>query len=224
MTPPRVLNRHRDTIPPEAVYVGRGTAFGNPYTHRRGSHSAPYLVATRDAAIQAFATALFAQPTLLLHVREALRGRDLVCSCTPAPCHADILLRVANGFAVAIVGSREFPHLDWVEHGVSDMAPGTLMVSGNARGVDRTAEKAARRRGDLLVVSLPADWNGPHGKLAGFARNADIVRFADRVVAYWDGKSRGTKHTIDIATQQGKPVLVVQPDGSEHLLNCGGFV
>jgi hypothetical protein len=58
----------------------------------------------------------------------------------------------------------------------------------------------------------PALWD-VYGKSAGYRRNADIVKAADRIVAFWDGKSSGTKHTIKLAKQAGKPVEIHYPDG-----------
>lgn len=79
-------------------------------------------------------------------------------------------------------------------------------MSGGARGVDIIAERAARAR-DLSTHIIFADWT-KHGKSAGYRRNVAIVAVAHRVVAFWDGQSRGTKHTVDIARKAGKPVDV----------------
>lgn len=81
---PRVLNRRTDDIPADAVYVGRGSPWGNPYKMGRDG--------SRTAVINKFK--LYVLEDLDL---EALRGRDLVCYCAPEACHADILLREANG-------------------------------------------------------------------------------------------------------------------------------
>ena len=80
---PRVLNKHRDGIPPGAVYVGRGSPWGNPYKIEPGWD--------RAAVIRMFERDVL--PGLDL---APLRGHDLVCYCAPKACHADILLREAN--------------------------------------------------------------------------------------------------------------------------------
>lgn len=108
---------------------------------------------------------------------------------------------------VAIVGSREYARMDKVCDFVRSLPAGTTVVSGGARGVDSVAEEIAIRCG-LDVVVFRADWNGL-GKRAGFARNKTIVEAADRVVAFWDGVSRGTAHTINLARKVGKPVEVI---------------
>jgi predicted Rossmann fold nucleotide-binding protein DprA/Smf involved in DNA uptake len=112
---------------------------------------------------------------------------------------------------VAIVGSRGFLDLDAVVEYVNLLPAGTVVVSGGAPGPDRIAAMAARMR-RLPVVEYLAEWRTPDGsidRLAGFKRNRLIVDAADCVVAFWDGKSRGTAHTISLARQAGKPVEVI---------------
>lgn len=102
---------------------------------------------------------------------------------------------------VAIVGSRDFPALELVDVFVGTLAPDTIVISGGARGVDQRAESAARKRGLAVEVFRP-DWSkGPH---AGLERNALMVERADRVTAFWNGTSRGTKNSIDLARRAGK--------------------
>lgn len=103
---------------------------------------------------------------------------------------------------IAIVGSRDFGTLGLVEDYVRSLPLDTVVVSGGARGVDQRAEFVARQR-DMPVQIFKADWTR-HGKSAGFRRNAQIVGYADKVVAFWDGKSAGTKHTIGLARIAGK--------------------
>lgn len=109
---------------------------------------------------------------------------------------------------VAIVGSRDFHDLDAVRAYVAALPAGATVISGGARGVDSTAEQAARARG-LKVETYPADWD-EHGKSAGMIRNATIARRCDRLVAFWDGKSKGTKNTILRARNFGKPVEIIK--------------
>lgn len=107
---------------------------------------------------------------------------------------------------IAVVGSRDFPRLAEVRAFVAGLPRDTVIVSGGARGVDTAAVDEARVRGMRYIV-LPADWK-TWGKRAGFMRNADIVEAADRIVAFWDGVSRGTPHTVRLAEAAGKPVEV----------------
>ncbi len=98
---PRVLNKKTDKIPPDAVYVGRPSKWGNPF--RIGEHHpADGHKITRQESIEFYRNAL---PTMLAVKDEEgniildlseLKGKDLVCWCAPLPCHADILLEFAN--------------------------------------------------------------------------------------------------------------------------------
>jgi hypothetical protein len=110
---------------------------------------------------------------------------------------------------VAIVGSRDYVRLDDVRRFVEALPPGTIVVSGGARGVDTAAIEAAAARG-LATKVYPADWMR-EGKRAGYLRNYAIVDAADEVVAFWDGASRGTAHTITLAQVAGKPVRIIRP-------------
>ena len=78
----------------------------------------------------------------------------------------------------------------------------TEIVSGGASGADRMAKDYAQERG-LAYKEFPADWN-QYGKAAGPIRNKEIVDYSDKVVAFWDLESRGTKSTIGIAKRQDK--------------------
>ena len=125
------------------------------------------------------------------------------------------LVALSTSIKVAVVGSREYPNLKQVHDFVmNDLPDNAILVSGGAKGVDETAERAARRRG-LPVEIHNADWT-THGKRAGFIRNVKIVESANYVIAFWDGESRGTVHTINVARSTGRktPTRVYKPAGS----------
>lgn len=107
---------------------------------------------------------------------------------------------------IAIVGSRDYQDLNRVSKYVRILPPETIIVSGNAEGVDRVAEKSGRHYG-LEVISIPADWD-THDKSAGFIRNIEIIEQVETVVAFWDGKSKGTSHTITEASKRGIRVII----------------
>jgi hypothetical protein len=94
---------------------------------------------------------------------------------------------------------------DYVE-GLARVTKDITIVTGGAPGVDQWAEDAARRFG-LLVDVRAADWKR-HGQGAGMMRNGEIIASSDRVVAFWDGISKGTADTISKAKKAGKPVEV----------------
>ena len=107
---------------------------------------------------------------------------------------------------IAVIGSRNYPHLDAVERYVSSLTKDTMLVSGGAAGVDITALNTARKVGLHYKTILP-EWD-KYGKVAGFRRNLLIIAEADLVMAFWDGKSKGTKHSIDVAKMSGIPVKI----------------
>lgn len=108
---------------------------------------------------------------------------------------------------VAIVGSRDFQNLDVVREYVREQSRDTIIISGGARGVDTVAIEEATRLG-LLCEVYPADWE-QYGKKAGMIRNQQIVDAADEIIAFWDERSRGTKHTIQRAQRMGKPIVII---------------
>jgi hypothetical protein len=89
---PKVVNCKTD---PYDVYVGRGSKFGNPYTHQYGT-SAPWMVDSREDAIRLYEEWLREQPLLMAAVKQELKSKILGCHCKPLDCHGDVLLRIAN--------------------------------------------------------------------------------------------------------------------------------
>jgi len=83
MSAPLVHNRYHNTAPADAIYIGRGSPWGNPF--KIG------IDGNREAVINKFECEIL--PKLDL---TTLRGKHLVCFCKPARCHGDILLREAN--------------------------------------------------------------------------------------------------------------------------------
>lgn len=94
----RVLNKRQSGgVPPDAVYVGRPSKWGNPFTHLPRGSAAAFRVSSRDEAVDAYRQWITQQGgQYLLADLDELRGKDLVCWCAPARCHADVLLELAN--------------------------------------------------------------------------------------------------------------------------------
>ena len=113
---------------------------------------------------------------------------------------------------VAIVGSRGYKRLSAVTDFVGKLEAGTVIVTGGAGGVDKTAERVGLLR-KLSVEIFPAQW-GKHGKVAGLLRNTQIVDRSTEVVAFWDGVSRGTLDTIRKAHAAGKRLRVFGPSAA----------
>ena len=88
-----VYNKYHKDAPADAVYVGRGSPYGNPYSHLDNT-KAEHRVWSRQEAIAAFEQNVL--PTLDV---TALKGKALVCFCYPKSCHADSLARKANNLS-----------------------------------------------------------------------------------------------------------------------------
>ena len=82
-----------------------------------------------------------------------------------------------------------------------------IIVSGHASGADSLGEQYANEEG-FDTQLFPADWN-KHGKAAGPIRNAEMAEVADALIAFWDGKSRGTANMIQLAKDKGLKVAIV---------------
>jgi len=93
---PQVHNKYHGTAPANAVYIGRPSKWGNPFTHKDGT-LAEFKVSSREEAVTKYEEWLLTQPELVAAVKAELCGKDLVCFCKPKACHGDVLLRVANG-------------------------------------------------------------------------------------------------------------------------------
>lgn len=182
---------------PFDVYIGRGPGkWGNPFIIGKDG--------TRADVIAKHTEWLRQQPELVAALPE-LRDKKLGCHCAPDPCHGDVLARWANQpQKIAIVGSRDYPNLAEVKRYVLGLAPGTVIVSGGARGVDRAGELAAYEAGFGVIIHFP-NWQRD-GKDAGLLRNGLIVQSADKIVVFWNGFSTGSSHVTMLARASGKPV------------------
>lgn len=81
------------------------------------------------------------------------------------------------------------------------------VVHGGARGADRIGHIVGLITEQQIHRFLP-DWDNL-GRSAGYVRNAEMGKFADMLIAFWDGKSRGTAHMIQYMKSAGKPVIIV---------------
>ena len=83
-----------------------------------------------------------------------------------------------------------------------------VIISGCARGADTLGLRYASEN-TFDVEEYPADWD-KYGKKAGYVRNVEMAENADALIAFWDGKSKGTKHMIDIAKERNLPIRVIR--------------
>ena len=106
---------------------------------------------------------------------------------------------------LAIIGSRTCPPVDIEAY--LKYIPDTI-VSGGAKGADTYAREFAIKHNLKLIEYLPQYDKYPP-KIAPLERNKQIVAECDCLLAFWDGTSRGTKYTIDLAKKMGKPVKII---------------
>lgn len=132
------------------------------------------------------------------HVYE--RGDNAGC-CVAVPFGRVGDIQMAEGeMKLAVVGSRNWQMPIVISQILSEIYPSEI-VSGGAQGVDSFAEAWAKLHLIPVKVFKP-DWS--KGKSAGAQRNRQIIDYCDKLIAFWDGKSKGTKISIDMAAKAGK--------------------
>jgi hypothetical protein len=110
---------------------------------------------------------------------------------------------------VIIAGGRNFTdYLLLLEGVVESGFDITSVVSGCAKGADELGELFARDM-DLQIHRFPANWD-KYGRAAGPIRNGEMANVGEALLAFWDGKSSGTKNMIEQATRKGIPIYVKQ--------------
>jgi len=197
-----VVNKHHKT--PYDAYIGRGSDWGNPFSHQDGT-TAKFKVKTRDEAVLKHRKWLLKQPNLLMRLHE-LKGQVLCCYCDPAPCHGHTIADlVDNTFYLVIAGGRDFKDYDRLAKKADSLLRkvkrNIVIVSGRAPGADTLGEKYARSRG-YEVAEFPADWKrddrGNYDRRAGIKRNEQMADFAKSLrggaLLFHDGSSPGTNH------------------------------
>ena len=134
--------------------------------------------------------------------------------CEPKICqHSDV-------FYCLVVGSRTFTDYAFLKQKLDHLLQNyekIVIVSGGAAGADRLAERYAAEK-DYFFVCFPADWS--KGRTAGYERNAKmhqyIAQFPHRgVVAFWDGKSKGTAHSFSLSKKYKNPMKTIMIGGKE---------
>jgi hypothetical protein len=109
---------------------------------------------------------------------------------------------------VIVCGSRRWRDRGRIIARLADLPGDSTVVHGHAAGADKIAHQEAQKLG-LLVEPHPADWDR-YGKRAGIVRNCEMAELdADLCIAFWDGRSAGTRHMIETATLYGIPVEII---------------
>ncbi len=112
---------------------------------------------------------------------------------------------------VIIAGGREFKDYDLLVKKcdiILSKATDIEIVCGKAPGADTLGENYGKSKG-YPIKEFPADWNGKYKKAAGFMRNKEMAMYADCLIAFWDGKSKGTNHMIDLAHKLNLKVRII---------------
>lgn len=118
-------------------------------------------------------------------------------------------------FRVIIAGSRGFKDYSLLSRKMYKLLQNKYglvniqIVSGGAQGADKLGEYFAERM-NFGLVRFPADWE-KHGKAAGMIRNKQMAEYANALVAFWDGLSKGTANMIEEMKKLNKPVRVIKP-------------
>ena len=115
-------------------------------------------------------------------------------------------------FKVIIAGGRDFKDYDLLKTKLnkilSNINTQIVIVSGKARGADSLGERYANEM-EYKIAEFPANWD-KYGKRAGYIRNEEMAKYADACVCFWDGKSKGTKHMIDLADKHNLKLRVIR--------------
>ncbi len=104
-----------------------------------------------------------------------------------------------------IAGGRDFNDYDLIRNEadkfISELDPASvIIVSGGAKGVDALGEKYARAN-NFKIEIFKADWS-KFGRAAGPKRNELMAQSASHLLAFWNGKSKGTKSMISLAKRE----------------------
>lgn len=112
---------------------------------------------------------------------------------------------------LAIIGGREFNDYSLLVNVMGQFFSGENkphhIVSGGAKGADSLGARYAKENNIALTEYRP-DWK-TYGMRAGFLRNETIISDCDMVLAFWDGVSRGTGHSLSLAKKQKKDTIII---------------
>lgn len=106
---------------------------------------------------------------------------------------------------VAVIGSRGFNNKDLLYQELDKLSP-TTIISGGAKGADSIASDYAKEK-SIELLEIKPDWK--IGRHAGLLRNTEIVKSSEFLLAFWDGKSKGTADSIKKAESMKLPKKVI---------------
>lgn len=171
-----IFNKKIDSIPSDAIYIGRGSHLGNPYAIGESGD--------RQQVLKAYELYLNKEvdqknPITLLKLRELSEQSKLVCYCRPAPCHGEIIERLwrdrikpmqhQRSIYYAGIGSRNTPPdvlaiMTKLARRLDEL--GFVLRSGGAEGADSAFEDGAKNK----QIFLP--WEGFNGCQSEFTQSS----------------------------------------------------
>ena len=110
---------------------------------------------------------------------------------------------------ILITGSRNWSDKELINSFVLKFTGHDLIIHGGAKGVDSIIEELCNRINIETKIIRPVNPSIPSHYLY---RNVEMITMCDKVIAFWDGESRGTKFTIDYAKSRNKEVLIIQKE------------
>lgn len=207
---PRVLNmRDLTAMPPDAIYIGRPTRWGNPYKIGRDGNRSEVIAKYRAWVVQRS-----------LDLLAPLEGRDLVCWCDPLPCHGHVLLRLANEIKAAVTGGRYDPTTN-APNVLSPRQQTELLILLDRRGVSKIAHGAAvgfdrdiarcvaGHRPEIEIDAYPPDaaLDGPlHIPSSLHHRNRRMLKSSRAQILIAMPGGSGTAHCLSEALAMGLEV------------------
>ena len=112
---------------------------------------------------------------------------------------------------IIIAGGRNFTDYQTLckvcDNLLQDQTNIEIVSGAYYKGADKLGEQYAKER-CYKITYFPAHWKH-YGKAAGPKRNQEMANYADVLIAFWDGKSKGTKNMIDVANNLGINVIIV---------------
>lgn len=124
-----VVNKHHGE--PFDVYIGRGSKWGNPFSHLNNT-KAQFKTVSREESVEQYRDWIQTQPDLLADIHE-LRGKTLCCYCKPKACHGDILAEIADSLGSVTetsIESKNRVHIGFTGHRPNKLGGYDLSAKG----------------------------------------------------------------------------------------------
>src|SRR6202140_3506289 len=171
----------------------------------RGPNSDPYLAST-------------------IWNREWTAGEHGGFAFTTETARVDVVNpQATRHLRVFVGGSRTIGDCELIESKLKALPRCAVILTSRTNGASAAVRDATMRLGLRLEVWTAKTDRYPTAEEAYFARDEEMIRTADRVLAFWDGKSSGTSHELAYARKLAKPIdlVVVKPEPSPNGFNGG---